>query len=102
METKPKAEVAAKIAPKVKGPKTERFEFSGGGKYNAVALPIVPHEVVKVTDAGKGKLDFRLLGQQVIASRPFVPPVVVEYITTEEQARWNKAEIDAKAREAAK
>ena len=104
MDTQRTPDVTPKAATaQVKGPKPETFEYLGGGKYNAIGLPIVPYAVAKVSDAGKGKLDWKVVGQQVVASRRFVPPVVVEYITTEEHARWHKAKADADARaEAAK
>lgn len=85
----------------LKEPKTVRFECKTGNRFNAVGLPIVPHIVTKVSDMGKGKLGWKLVGQQIVASRHFVPPVVVEYITVEEHARWRKAKADAEAREEA-
>ena len=93
---------AVKTAPKRHGPKTETLECILAGKYNAIGLPVVPHTVVTVSDAGKGKLEWRLIGQQVIGSRRFAPPVVVEYITTAEHAKWTQAKLDAEAREAAR
>ena len=102
MSDKPIESKVPKAPPKVKGPNTERYEFTVAGKYNALGLPVVPHTIVKVTDAGKGKLEWKLIGQQLVGSRRFTPPVVVEYITDAEHARWHKAEIDAAAKEAAK
>ena len=103
MDTKRTPDVTPKAATaQVKGPKTETFEYSGTGKYNAIGLPVVPHAVTKVSDAGKGKLGWNLVCQQVVASRCFVPPVVVEYITVKEHALWHQAKLDAEAREAAK
>ena len=91
------------VVPKAaKGPAVERYEFVIPGRFNGVVLPVVPHTVTKVTDAGKGKLEWRRVGgQQIVGSRRFVAPVVVEYITDKEHARWHKAQIDAAAKAAA-
>lgn len=80
---------------RVKPVKISKFEYTKAGQYNAIALPVVPHAVVTVTDAGKGKLDWTLIGQQIVAARRFSAPVVVEYITAADQNTWGAAFIAA-------
>lgn len=87
---------------KVKPPKVVKYDWTGQARANALCLPVVPHEVVKVADSSKDKLEYSVIGQQVIASRPFVSPVVIEYITEPEYSKWTSAMIDAVALELAK
>jgi len=89
-------------AKRVKAIAPKKFVLASEGRYNAVALPVVPAEVTDVTDASKAKLEYRVLGQQVIADRPFVAPVAVEYITGVQVSRWSIAMIEAIRKELTK
>lgn len=80
---------------------SKREQTKGGAKFNAVGIPVADH-VVSVTDAGKGKLDWTLVGQQVVAGRRFVVPVVIEYVLPAEQDKWRAAMIDELAKELSK
>ncbi len=75
-------------ARKMKALSPKKFTLASGGAFNAVALPVVPDEVTSVTDASKEPLEYRLVGQQIVASRPFVAPVAVEYITVHQRTKW--------------
>ena len=92
-ETYDKAKAAA--ARRVKAIVPKKFALASGGSFNAVALPVVPAEVTSVTDASKAQLEYRVCGQQVIAERPFVAPVAVEYTTFNQRTKWNIAMIEA-------
>ncbi len=78
-------EAAMKIAGK---PKSKRFTVRNTGRYNAVALPEIPAQIlaVKDADAGRSPMACELIGQQVICSRNLKPPVVVEYVSIEDDA----------------
>lgn len=82
---------------KAKPIKSQTFEMVKPGDYNAIVLPVAPHAIAQVTDAGKSKLVCELVGQQVVASRPFVAPVSVQYVTRAEHERWH-AEVAAEVR----
>ncbi len=82
------ATLRSAAARRVKALSPKKFTLASGGAFNAVALPVVPDEVTSVTDASKEPLEYRLVGQQIVASRPFVAPVAVEYIPTEQRAKW--------------
>jgi len=62
-----------------------------GGRYNTVALPVKPFDVVSVEDESDEPLDFELWGpQQVRCTRDLCPPVTVEYVTKESQAEYER------------
>lgn len=84
---------------KVKPAKTKTVEYTDKGEYNAVGLPVVPYAVVKVTDTGKTPLRWELVGQQVVASRRFEAPVVIEYGTGDAQTKWIAEMIAAVGKE---
>ena len=73
---------------KVKPQKSRRQVFANIGIYNAVALNQIPRGLVSVKDDSKEKLTCWIIGQQVVCSRNFAPPVDVEYVTETEHARW--------------
>ena len=80
---------------RVKPPKPAKRTVNSTGEYNAVTVPVVPHSVTSVTDGSKDKLDHRVVGQQIVASRRFVPPVIVEYVTSAEHEKRQSAMIAA-------
>jgi expansin (peptidoglycan-binding protein) len=89
------------VEKRVKGPKmtTQTFSDESGG-YNSVALDVVPEAVLKVGDASKGSsLSWKIVGQQIIASRAFTAPVVVEYVTIKAHEAWRKEMISAVVKE---
>lgn len=84
---------------KVKAPKIDKMKWAGNGPYNALALPVVPYEVVSVKDAGPGGDPvYRVVHQQVIATANMRAPVTIEYISIAEKERW-RAEMIAAVQE---
>lgn len=84
---------------KVKAPKTDRMKWNGNGPYNALALPVVPFEVVSVKDAGPGGDPvYHVVHQQVIAKANMRAPVTIDYISIAEKERW-RAEMIAAVQE---
>lgn len=79
---------------KVGEPKTKAVKIEAEGEYNAVGLPERPHAVAAVKDASKDALEWKVVGQQVVASRRFVPPVEVTYLATTDYEQWRAALID--------
>jgi hypothetical protein len=71
-------------------PKAERYVEEAEGEYNAVGLPSIPSEIVSVVDED-GELQHRVVGQQIVFDRRPVPPVVIEYVSVSEGARWKAA-----------
>ena len=88
-----KAVVAAEK--RTKPSKPTKRTVNSTGEYNAVTVPVVPHSVTSVTDGSKDKLDYRVVGQQIVASRRFVPPVIIEYVTPAEYEKRRSAMIVA-------
>jgi len=82
-------------------PKSAVAEESAEGEYNSVALPEVPQSVVTVADAD-GEPGYKVLGQQVVADRRFVPPVEVAYVTHKARAAWEAAILAEIGKELAK
>ena len=63
-------------------PKTREVTVNDEGRYNGVGLPLPAAEILTVNDGAETPPAVRLLGeQQVVADRPFIPPVVVEYVS---------------------
>ena len=86
--------VIAAVAKKIVR-KTLLFEEkSESSFYNALPLPVVPHEVVGVTASGK-PVQFELVQQTVVFGQIVKPPVVVEYVTEKDHAKWRDAMREA-------
>jgi len=90
-----KLEKAIAVSEKrVAAPKTTTRECANAGAYNALGLLQPAHHIVKVTDQSKAKMETRVVGQSVVATRNFKPPVTVEFVTLADYEKWQQEIIN--------